>query len=163
MRRVKKKLSSLLGIRTVAIFEGAKGALVLLTGFGLLTLIHKDVHLAAERLVRHINLNPANHYPKIFLEATSHVTDMQLWFLAGSALIYSVVRFAEAIGLWYQRPWAEWFALLTAGMYLPVEIFEVVRGATWPKLTVLIINSFVVIYLSYVLSKPKQKHKHGGR
>jgi len=83
MRRVRKKLASLFGLRTVAIFEGAKGALVLSTGFGLLALIHKDVHLAAERLVRHISLNPASHYPKIFLDATAHVTDMQLWFLAG--------------------------------------------------------------------------------
>ena len=158
MRRAKKKLSSPLGLHTLAIIEGAKGALVMLTGFGLLTFIHKDVHLAAERLVRHINLNPANHYPKIFLDATTHVTDMQLWFLAGSALVYSLVRFAEAIGLWYQRPWAEWFAMLTAAMYLPVEIFEVMRGVTWPRLTVLIVNSFVVAYLSYVLLKSKQRH-----
>ncbi len=163
MRRVKKKLSSLLGLRTVAIFEGAKGALVLLTGLGLLTLIHQDVYLAAERIVRHINLNPANHYPKIFLDAAAHVTDVQLWFLAGSALIYSVVRFAEAVGLWRQRPWAEWFALLTAGMYLPVEIFEVVGRVTWPRLTILIVNSFIVAYLSYVLLKSKQKRNHAGR
>jgi uncharacterized membrane protein (DUF2068 family) len=158
MRKVKKK-SSLSGLRTVAFFEGAKGALVLLTGFGLLTFIHKDVHLAAEQLVRHIHLNPASHYPRIFLDATAHVTDMQLWFLAGSALIYSLVRFTEAIGLWYQRSWAEWFGLLTGGMYLPAEIFEVMRGVTWPKLTVLIVNSIVVVYLAYVLVK----HRHSRR
>ena len=31
------------GLRVVALFEGAKGALVLVAGFGLLSLIHEDV------------------------------------------------------------------------------------------------------------------------
>jgi uncharacterized membrane protein (DUF2068 family) len=116
----------------VAIFEGAKGALVLMTGFGLLARIHKDVHLAAEQLVRHLHLNPARHYPRIFLDAAANITDNQLMFMALSALIYSIVRFAEAIGLRFQQRWAEWFGLLTGGMYLPVEIVAVMRRITWP-------------------------------
>jgi len=97
MRKVKKKLLSFLGLRTVAILEGAKGALVLLTGFGLLALIHKDIHLAAERLVRHFNLNPASHYPRIFLDAAANITDKQLLFMAFSALIYSIGQLAFRI------------------------------------------------------------------
>jgi len=163
MRKIKKKLSSFVGLRTVAIFEGAKGALVLMTGFGLLALIHKDVHLAAERLVRHFHLNPARHYPRIFLDAAANITDKQLLFMALSALIYSIVRFAEAIGLWFQQRWAEWFGLLTGGMYLPIEIVAVMHRITWPKVTVLAVNTFIVAYLAYVLSKSKGKQKHAKR
>src|SRR5512135_118072 len=103
MRKAGKKPSSLTGVRTVAVFEGAKGALVLLTGFGLLALVHKDIHLAAEQLVRHLHLNPARHYPRIFLDAAADITDKQMLFMAISALIYSLVRFAEAIGLWFRQ------------------------------------------------------------
>jgi uncharacterized membrane protein (DUF2068 family) len=164
MRKVKKKLLSFLGLRTVAIFEGAKGALVLLTGFGLFTLIHKDIHYAAERLVRHLHMNPASHYPSIFLDAAANITDMQLLFMAFAALMYSIVRFAEAIiGLWCQQPWAEWFGMLTGGMYLPIEIVGVMRRITWPKVTVLTVNTFVVAYLAYVLLKSKGRHKHAKR
>src|SRR5436305_641496 len=42
----------LTGVRTVALFEAAKGALVLAAGLGLLGLIHRDVQAFAERLVR---------------------------------------------------------------------------------------------------------------
>jgi uncharacterized membrane protein (DUF2068 family) len=163
MRKVKKKQLSFPGLRTVAIFEGAKGALVMLTGFGLLALIHKDVHLAAERLVRHLHLNPARYYPRIFLDAVVDITDKQLLFMAFSALIYSIVRFAEAIGLWFQQRWAELLGLLTGGMYLPIEIVEVMRGITWPKVTVLTVNTFVVAYLAYVLLRSKGRHKHAKR
>ena len=51
------------GLHIVALFEGAKGVLVLLVGFELLTFIHEDSHEAALRLVEHIHLNPAGHYP----------------------------------------------------------------------------------------------------
>jgi uncharacterized membrane protein (DUF2068 family) len=163
MHKVKKKLLPFLGIRTVAIFEGAKGALVLLTGFGLLALIHKDIHLVAEQFVRHLHLNPARHYPRIFLDAAANITDKQLLFMAFSALIYSIVRFAEAFGLWFQQRWAEWFGLLTGGMYLPIEIVAVMRGITWPKVTVLTVNTFVVAYLAYVLLKSPGRHKHAKR
>ena len=144
------------GLRIVAIFEGAKGILVLLSGFGLLSLIHKDLHLAASQLLQHLNLNPASHYPVIFLDAVNRVTDVQLWFMAAAALLYAAVRIIEAFGLWMQRPWAEWFGLLTGGMYIPVELYEVLRGASWPKVTVLIVNSAIVLYLLVVILKSRK-------
>ena len=151
------------GLRVVSLFEAAKGLLVLLVGCGLLTLIHKDLHLAAERLVRHLHFNPASHYPLIFIDAANNVTDIQLWVMAFSALLYSLVRGVEAYGLWQQRQWAEWFGLLTGGMYLPVELFEITRGVTWPKVTVLAVNAGVVGYLSFVLYQSRQHKKHKPR
>jgi len=145
------------GLRVVALFEGAKGGIVLLTGFGILALIHEDVHQVAEQLVRHLHINPARHYPRIFIDAATHVTDLQLWGLALSALGYAVVRFVEAYGLWKRMPWAEWFGLLTGGMYIPVELFEVMRGITWPKMSILIVNLGVVGYLAAVLLQEKRK------
>jgi uncharacterized membrane protein (DUF2068 family) len=148
------------GLRIVALFEAAKGLLVLLAGFGLLEFIHKDLHLAAEQLVRHFHLNPASRYPRIFIDAAAHVTDLYLWALAFSALLYSVVRMVEAYGLWNQQQWAEWFGLLTGAMYMPVELIEIMRGATWPKLTVFVINAAIVGYLAYILLRSRHGLKH---
>ena len=145
------------GLRIVALFEGAKGTIVLLTGFGILALIHEGVHQAAEKIVRHLHINPARHYPSIFIDLAAHVTDLQLWVLAFSALCYAIVRFAEAYGLWRRMAWAEWFGLLTGGMYIPLELFEVVRRATWPKITILVVNLGVVGYLAYVLLQSRRK------
>jgi uncharacterized membrane protein (DUF2068 family) len=131
--------------------------LVLLTGFGILTLVHKDLHLAAEQLVRHIHLNPASHYPRIFLDAATRLTDLQLWALAFAALLYSAIRMAEGIGLWLQRRWAEWFGMLSSGIYLPIELYEVFREITWPRMTVLAVNTGVVAYLLFILIKTRSK------
>jgi len=147
------------GIRVIAFFEGMKGLLVLLVGFGLFAFIHKDLHAVAVEIVRTFHLNPARHYPSIFIDAINHLTDGQLLAMAFSALLYSAVRFVEAIGLWLQRQWAEWFGLLTGGLYLPIELFEIMRGITWPKVAILIVNAGVVGYLAYTLYQARQYHK----
>src|SRR5450631_2419224 len=135
------------GLHIVALFEGAKGLLVLAAGFGLLSFLHKDIHEAAMQMVKHFNLNPASHYPRIFLDLTERVNDTRLWSMAIAAVMYSVVRMIEAVGLWKKKTWAEWFAVLTGGMYIPIELFEVARHVSWPKVTVLVINIAVVSYL----------------
>jgi len=148
------------GLRIVSLFEAAKGVLVLLTGFGLLAYIHKDLHLAAERLVRHFHLNPASRYPRIFLDLAGHVTDAQLWLMALSALAYALVRFIEAYGLWHERKWAEWFGLFAGGLYVPIELYEIAHGVTWPKTALLVVNVSIVGYLSFIVSQARQERKH---
>lgn len=149
------------GLHLVAGFEAAKGILVLLTGFGLLAFIHRDLHHAAEQIVRHLHFNPASHYPSIFIETMTRLTDAQLWALSASALGYSAVRFAEAYGLWHERSWAEWFGLLSGGIYLPMELYELSHGITWPKLLIFVVNLWIVAYLALILVRSNRKRRHG--
>lgn len=144
------------GLHIVALFEGVKGLLVLLVGLELLSLIHKDIHEAAMRLVEHFHLNPASHYPRIFLDLSEQINDTKLWGMAIAAVMYFLVRMVEAIGLWLRKTWAEWFAVLTGGLYIPIEIFEVIHRVTWPKVTVLIVNLGVVTYLLFVLVRDRK-------
>ena len=138
------------GVRAVALFEALKGTLVLLAGFGLLALVHRDLEDLAERLVRHSHLNPASHYPRVFVEAAAHMNDSRLRWLAALAFVYSVVRFVEAYGLWHMRAWAEWFAILSGCIYLPIELYELIKEPTHLRGLVLFFNALIVAYLLYV-------------
>jgi uncharacterized membrane protein (DUF2068 family) len=138
------------GVRAVAFFEALKGTLVLIAGFGLLALVHRDLEDLAERLVRHSHLNPASHYPRVFVEAAAHTSDSRLRTLAGLAFAYSCVRFVEAYGLWKMRAWAEWFAIISGCLYLPAELYELIERPTLIKAGVLVVNALIVAYLLYV-------------
>ena len=131
-------------IRMVALFEAFKGTLVLLTGLGVLSLIHHDVQRFAEQLVAHLHLNPAKHYPRIFIAAAASLTDTRLWILATLAALYSLLRFIEAYGLWLGRRWAEWFAAISGGIYIPFEVYKLFQAHSWLSLGALIINMLVV-------------------
>lgn len=131
-------------LRTVALIEAAKGSIVLLAGLGALSFIHHDLQHFVERLVRHLHLNPASHTPRIFLEFAEKATDARLGMLAAFAAAYALVRFVEAYGLWHEKRWAEWFAAVSGGIYIPFEILNLFHGHLWFSLTALAINLVVV-------------------
>ena len=148
-RMLKKPLLD--GIRAIAMLEAAKGALVLLAGCGVLGLVHRDVQAIAERTVRFSHLNPASKYPRIFIDAATRVTDAQLWMLAAAAAAYAVLRGFEAYGLWRGRTWAEWLALASGGLYVPLEYYHLWHRFSWLKLTLLAANLVVVGMMAYAL------------
>jgi len=135
------------GIRLVALLEAAKGAVVIIAGFGLMALIHRDVQAVAEDVVRHLHINPARHFPHIFLDAAAAASDARLWALALAAMLYAVIRFAEAYGLWRERAWAEWFGIISGALYLPVEVYELTVRVSVIKVSILLVNLVVVGWL----------------
>ena len=147
------------GLRTVAILEGMKGLVVLGAGLGVLSLVHRDVQGLADKVVQHFHLNPASRYPHIFLEAAAQVTDVKLWLLAMTALLYALARFVEAYGLWYQRRWAQWFALVTGALYLPIESYELLQGVSAIKTIVFLVNAAIVVLLSGVLWRARRREQ----
>lgn len=134
-------------LRAIALFEAAKGLLVLLAGFGLLSLVHHDAQQFAECLLVHAHLNPASRYPGIFVDLAKHLTESRLLLMAAGAAAYAVVRFIEAYGLWHSRRWAEWFAALSGGIYIPFEVFELYERATWINAGALVLNAAVVVVM----------------
>lgn len=144
------------GLRLVAILEAAKGIIVLGVGFGLIALLGRDAEKFAEHLVQRLHLNPAHHYPHIFIAAMADVTNSQLAALAGLAALYSTVRFVEAYGLWRERRWAEWLAALSGAIYVPLELFELIQHVTWLRVTALLINLAIVGYMAWLLTERRR-------
>ncbi len=147
------------GFRVIALYEAAKGVVVLAAGLGLLSLVHGDMQALAERIVRHTHLDPASKYPRIFLDAASHLTDAHLWIFAALAGLYAAGRIVLAYGLWNERRWAEWLALAAVAIYLPVEIYELILRITWIKSGVFLLNLAIVGYIGYALRRSNlQEH-----
>jgi uncharacterized membrane protein (DUF2068 family) len=144
-------------IRTVACFEALKGAVVLLAATGLLSLIHRDLHTVAAAFIEHMHLNPASRYPHIFLDLASKASDSHLVLLAAGALIYSLIRFIEAYGLFLERAWAEVLAALSGAIYVPFEVFELARRPTWHGAMLLIFNVAIVGIMLRALVKRRTR------
>src|SRR5688500_11139001 len=134
-------------LRGIALVEGDKGILVLVVGVGLLSLMYHDIQRFGEELVTHCHLNPARHYPRIFIDAVANVTDARLRLLATAALLYALLRLIEAYGLWRSRTWAKWFGIFSGGIYIPLEIYHLSHHVAGASLLLLLVNILVVAYL----------------
>jgi uncharacterized membrane protein (DUF2068 family) len=134
----------------VASVEFIKGLIVLLAGFGVLSLVHRDAWDVAENFLEWLKISPDSQYAQVFLNLADQVTDAKLWAVALGAAAYSTLRFVEAYGLWRERAWAEWLALISGAIYLPFEVYEVVRRPDWVRFTILAVNLAVVLFMAYL-------------
>jgi uncharacterized membrane protein (DUF2068 family) len=64
----------------------------------------------------------------------------------------------EATGLWLEKEWAEWFALISGAMYMPYEIYELVHHANLVKWGIFISNVLIVWYMVWLL---QTSHRNG--
>ena len=135
----------------VAVIEALKGAIALVAGFGFTRLVHHDVERTAEALIDRLHLDASRKFPHIFLQLAANANDAQLWALAALAASYAALRFAEAYGLWHSRRWGEWIAAVSGGIYVPVEIYELLHRVTWIRVTALFLNVAIVAYMCYLL------------
>lgn len=143
-------------LKLVALMEAAKGSIVFGAGFGLLALLHRDVRHIAESLVTRLHIDPAQHFAGIFLNAAARVTDARLWSLAGLALAYSALRWAEAWGLWFDRRWAAWLGAASGAVYVPVEVYELWQKPGAIKAATLALNLALVAYLAWTLRRQRR-------
>jgi len=140
------------GLRTVATVEALKGVLILLAAFALIALLRHDVDLqdAAMNVLDFLHIDPDRRLAGMFIDAAGKVMDWNVIFVGVGAFAYSALRFIEAYGLWCERVWAEWLAIISGSLYIPMEVIELVRHATPIRWGLLIINLIVVAYIAWV-------------
>jgi uncharacterized membrane protein (DUF2068 family) len=144
------------GLRAVAIFEVVKGVMVLAGAVGALHMLQGDTRVLAERIAHTFQLDPTARIPRLILERIAGITRTDIWLIGLGAIAYAAVRLIEAYGLWKGRAWAEWLAVVSGGLYLPIEIQTLIHRPTWIKFSILVLNILVVVYLAYTLVQSRK-------
>ena len=67
--------------------------------------------------------------------------------LALAALAFGLLEGTEAVGLWFEKRWAEYLTVVATASLLPLEVVELTRHATVLKVLGMILNIAVVVYL----------------
>lgn len=67
--------------------------------------------------------------------------------LALMAIAFGVVEGVEAVGLWFEKRWAEYLTVVVTASLLPLEILELTRHVTALRLVGFVVNVAVVVYL----------------
>ena len=109
--------------------------------------------------MKHLHLNPASHYPQIFLDAAANMHDSRLLGLAAGAAAYALVRFVEAYGLYLQKAWAEVLAAGSGALYVPFELAGLLRRPNWHAGALLALNLLVVSVMVAALLQRRRRHR----
>jgi uncharacterized membrane protein (DUF2068 family) len=146
-------------LRPIALFEALKGAGGLIVGFVALGFMDRDNEAYAQQIIHHLHIDPTWRYAQWFIRLVADASDSQIMAVVGFFALYAAVRFVEAYGLWHERRWAEWLAALSGGVYVPIEVYELVHRASWLKAVTILLNLLVVGYMFWLLTETQRKRR----
>jgi uncharacterized membrane protein (DUF2068 family) len=136
-----------MGMWLVAAFKLFKGLVLLAVGIGTLKLLHKDIAMEVARWADIFQIDPNNRVIHRFLVRLLSVDAATLKKFSIGTFFYSGLLLTEGTGLALRKSWAEYFTIISTGAFLPLEIYELIRRVSWPRVVVLVLNIAVVIYL----------------
>lgn len=152
MRRVQPHSRGLL---LIAAFKLLKGFLLLAVGVGALELVHKDVAAELIRWIDIFRVDPDNIFIHRILAKFSILSDRQLRELSFGTFFYSALLLTEGTGLALRKRWAEYFTIIVTTSFIPLEVWQIARRVSGPKVLVLLINVAIVAYLVMELRRTR--------
>ncbi len=144
------------GLKAIALLEITKGAFALISGVWFLSTLGKDWGTSFASLLH--RFFPSAVVPER-ITSFFNLFDREYQAIAAIGFIlYAVLHIIEGIGLWKHLHWAEWLGVFSGGIYIPFEIYELFYHPSWITFAILILNTFVVAYLIFVIkTNPKRE------
>lgn len=82
-----------------------------------------------------------------YLRKAFNYTPTHLFVLAGICLAYACLEGVEAVGLWFNRRWAEYLTFVATTLLIPYEIYELYLHVSILKSVAFVLNVLVAAYL----------------
>jgi uncharacterized membrane protein (DUF2068 family) len=142
-----KQRRRLQALRSIALLEFAKGIAVLAAAISLYWVDPTDV---VGGFLDFLHISPDHHIAQLLLRSADNLSNASMWSIILMACVYSGLRFAEAFGLWRERAWAEWIALISGAIYIPFEAYKLAHRVSLLHASVLIVNLAIVAYMFYL-------------
>ena len=147
-------------VRLIILERAIRGSLVFILGLALLTRSQSIVNLV-RGWVAQLNVNPERRLiPRTLLTVLRPIggfSTRTVLIIGVGALLFGALELTEAIGLARRRRWAEYLTVIAGCIGIPFEVGEVMRRQTPIRISILLINIAIVIYLAW------QKHLFGLR
>jgi uncharacterized membrane protein (DUF2068 family) len=142
-------------IELIAIFKFVKVAGLLAISFGLIKLLDPAVGERMQSWIFALSESATHPYALKALVKVTSFSARQIQTFGVIALAYATLYMIEGIGLWHQSRWAEYLTIVATSLLIPLEVYEITRRVTVPRIGAFVINIIVVIYLVYRL-----RHEH---
>lgn len=137
----------------IALYKLIGALLFVAIGVGAMRLVGQDVDDVFSRVASDLHFNPEWRLVNFVLDKASLLNDPLLRRIGFGAFCYAGLGLLEAIGLYLEKVWGEYLTLIITASFLPLEIHELIRRLTWPRVGLFAANVLVLLYLVSVLAE----------
>jgi uncharacterized membrane protein (DUF2068 family) len=145
----------------IAVFKFVKGALLLALAFGAVGLLHKNVASQVEHWLDQLRIDSDNQLVGMVLGKLQLIHTKELKEISALGVGYAALFLTEGAGLLLRKHWAEWLTIFATSSLMPFEVYELVKQFNLVRLTVLLVNAAVVLFLIYRVRQQEQGREEG--
>jgi len=141
-------------LRIIATIKFLRGLSALVFGISLLALYQDNVSISLFLSDRHVLRLKGTELYWLFSQLLPFI-EQHILLVVMTLFLIAAIRFSETFGLWFERRWGEWLALVTTLVYIPLELMILSEGIRPFPLAVLVVNLIISYYLLSLLKKSK--------
>ncbi|WP_269790276.1 DUF2127 domain-containing protein [Stenotrophomonas sp. Iso1] len=142
------------GLAAIALLEAGKAIAAFLAAAGLEISGPAPLRNIINVLIHRMGGDPENG---AFSSLLGMITPDTVHLGAAVLVAYGLLRTLEAWGLWRAKAWASWLGCISAALYLPLDIYAIVKHPGWASWLLLAVNVLVVWVLARDIGK-RRKH-----
>jgi uncharacterized membrane protein (DUF2068 family) len=140
-------------IRLIALERLVRGVVLIVAGAYLLTHLGSDFGRIADRAMRAVELDPRRPFFHRIITKLHRLHAGTLVITGIAATLYGALELVEGIGLWLDKPWAEYLTVIATSLLIPLELFELARKPSLFKAVGIAVNLAIVAYLAVRLRR----------
>lgn len=151
-------------LKFIIIYKALIGVVQLVITVGIFNVLDHTVEATITNLAASFYLDTENAIVVSIIKKVGGLGNPAFIGITSAVFALSIINLAEAWGLHLRKRWAEWLTVIATGIFIPVEVYEVIMKVTPTRVFILLLNSAIVYYLAKhkeLFSKKAAKHRHG--
>jgi uncharacterized membrane protein (DUF2068 family) len=138
----------------------AKGLLLLVMAWFAYTLADHDLPEEFRHLLQILRLDPEKKFFSDAAVQIGKITRTNILWVAVGTFVYSLFSWVEGIGLIFRVSWAGWLAIGESAFFIPIEVYDLLKGFSWTVIVILGLNIMIVWYLLQNRRRLFRHHHH---
>ena len=144
------------GLVAIGVLKLLEAIFFFLVGVGAIHFLHRDLGDTARQLAERLSFDPDRRVVAYVLDHLDDITAHRLKQIGALTFFYAGLRIAEGVGLVMEKVWAEHLTVGATTIFLPWELYEIVRHPDWVRVCLLVANLIVLAYLLWALRRNRR-------
>jgi uncharacterized membrane protein (DUF2068 family) len=136
-----------IGFEIIGVYKLVTAGLSLALAFGMFRFFKADVRASLELLLRFLRLDPDNAIVHAVVERLAGLDRRRLLWIEAGTIGYAILHVIEGIGILRGKRWGGLLIILATSSLIPLECYEILRRRSLVRITALVLNLGIVVYL----------------
>lgn len=151
-------------LKFIIVYKALIGVFQLVITVGIFNVLDHTAEATVRNLATSFYLDTENAVVISIIKKVGSLGNPAFISITSAVFALSIINLAEAWGLHLRKRWAEWLTVIATGIFIPLEVYEVLIKVTPTRVLILVLNCAIIYYLAKhkeLFTKKAALKRHG--